>query len=100
MTGISVRSANETLLRFRGKTAREYDKRSPFAGELEPGECYFGPRPVCGRRRRSVGRKTIVFGLLKRGDRFYTEIVPNAFRAALQAMIRMYLNKTGFRFNH
>jgi transposase-like protein len=32
--------------------------------------------------------KTIVFGLLKRGDSAYTEIVPNACKATLQAIIR------------
>lgn len=36
----------------------------------------------------SVGGKTIVFGLLKRGDCVYTEIVPDASKATLQAIIR------------
>ena len=33
--------------------------------------------------------KTIVFGLLKRGDLVYTEIVPNCKEAALQSIIRV-----------
>jgi transposase len=35
-----------------------------------------------------AGGKTIVFGLLKRGNEVYTEIVSNASKAALQAVIR------------
>jgi len=88
MIGISVRSVNEIFLRIRDKISRECKKHSPFAGELEADESYFGARRVRGRRGRGAAGKTIVFGLLKRGDQVYTEIVPNASRAALQAVIR------------
>jgi transposase len=74
MTGISVRSVNPIFLRLRKRLARECRLRSPFAGELEADESYFGPRRVRGRRGRGAGRKIIVFGLLKRGDKVYTEI--------------------------
>ncbi len=46
------------------------------------------PRRVRGKRGRGAGGKTIVFGLLKRADCVYTEIVPNASKATLQAIIR------------
>jgi transposase len=88
MTGISVRSVNQIYLRLRHRLASECKRSSPFAGELEADESYFGPRRVRGRRGRGAGRKTIVFGLLKRGDKVYTEIVPNASSAALHAIIR------------
>lgn len=88
MTGISVRSINDIFLRLRERLACECQKHSPFAGELEADESYFGPRRVRGRRGRGAGGKTIVFGLLKRDDQVYTEIVPNATKAALQAVIR------------
>jgi|SRR5271170_368446 len=88
MTGISVRSVNGIFLRIRERLARECQKHSPFAGDLEADESYFGPRRVRGRRGRGAGGKTIVFGLLKRDDQVYTEIVPNATKAALQAVIR------------
>jgi transposase len=88
MTGISVRSVNDIFLRLRERLARECQKHPPFAGELEADESYFGPRRVRGRRGRGAGGKTIVFGLLKRDDQVYTEIVPNATKAALQAVIR------------
>ena len=88
MTGISLRSVNQIYLRLREKLAQECEIKSPFAGELEADESYFGPRRVRGRRGRGAGGKTIVFGLLKRDDQVYTEIVPNASRATLQAIIR------------
>ena len=48
----------------------------------------FGPNRIRGKRGRGASEKTIVFGLLKRGDRVCTEIVPNASKAVLQAVIR------------
>jgi transposase len=64
------------------------ERSSPFQGEVEADESYFGPRRVRGKRGRGASGKTIVFGLLKRGNEVYTEIVPNASKAALQAVIR------------
>src|SRR5260370_2091873 len=88
ITGISVRSVNTIFLRMRRRMAEACERNSPFQGEVEADESYFGPRRVRGRRGRGAGGKTIVFGLLKRGNEVYTEIVPNASKAALQAVIR------------
>ena len=88
LTGISVRSVNSIFLRMRRKIAAKCERESPLAGVLEADESYFGPRRVRGRHGRGAGGKTIVFGLLKRGDKVYTEIVPNASKAALQKVIR------------
>jgi len=63
-------------------------ERSPLTGELEADESYFGARRVRGKRGRGASGKTIVFGLLKRDGCVYTEIVPNASKATLQAIIR------------
>ena len=41
-----------------------------------------------GKRGRGASGKTIVFGLLKRGNCVYTEIVPDATKRTLQAIIR------------
>jgi transposase len=54
---------------------------------VEADESYFGPRRVRGRRGRGAGRKTIVFGLLKRGGRVYTQIVPDVSRKTLMQVI-------------
>ena len=68
---------------------REYtQKTSPFTGELEADESYFGPRRVKGKRGRGAGNKTIVFGLYKREGKVYAEIVPDAAAHTLQRIIR------------
>jgi transposase-like protein len=88
MIGISIRSVNTIFLRMRRKIAAACEQESPLEGVLELDESYFGPQRVRGKVGRGCGGKTIVFGLLKRGDKVYTAIVPNASKAALQAVIR------------
>ncbi len=88
LSGVSVRSINTIYLRLRKRMAEQCEKVSPLSGELEADESYFGPRRVRGLRGRGAGRKTVVFGLLKRGDSVYTEIVPDATKRTLQAIIR------------
>ncbi len=51
-------------------------------------ESYFGARRVRGKRARGASGKTIVFGLLKRNNKVYTQIIPDAKKATLQAIIR------------
>src|ERR1035438_10366043 len=51
MTGISLRSVNQIYLRLREKLAQECEIKSPFAGELEADESYFGPRRGRGFRK-------------------------------------------------
>lgn len=88
LTAISVRSINSIYLRIRFRMAQWCATRSPFSGELEADESYFGARRVRGKRGRGAAGKTIVFGLLKRDDCVYTEIVPDASKRTLQAIIR------------
>lgn len=89
LSGISVRSTNAIYLRLRRRMAEQCEKFSPLGGEIEADdESCFGPRRVRDLRGRGAGRKTVVFGLLKRGDSVYTEIVPNATKHTLQAIIR------------
>jgi len=47
-----------------------------------------GARRVRGKRGRGARGKTIVFGLLKRGNEVYTEIVPDCKSATLQRIIK------------
>jgi transposase len=88
LTGLSVRSVNSIYQRIRRRLAQQCEQVSPLGGELEADESYFGPRRIRGLRGRGAGQKTVVFGLLKRGSNVYTEIVPNASKAILQAIIR------------
>lgn len=68
-------------------TAYSY-QTSPVSGTIEVDESYFGPRRVKGKRGRGAGHKTIVFGLFKRHDKVYTEIVPDCSTKTLQNIIR------------
>jgi len=88
LTGLSVRSTNAIYQRIRTRIAEVCAIQSPFKGEIEADESYFRPKRIRGKRGRGAGSKTIVFGLLKRGNCVYTEIVPNASKATLQGIIR------------
>ncbi len=89
LTGISHRSAITIFGKIRRRIAEECERQSPFKnGEVEVDESYFGPHRVRGKRGRGAGRKTIVFGLLKREGRVYTEVVPDCKKATLRAIIR------------
>ena len=48
-----------------------------FDGEIEVDESYFGGKRK-GKRGRGAADKVPVFGLLKRGGRVYTQIIPDA----------------------
>ena len=51
-----------------------------------------GARRIKGKRGRGAYGKTIVFGLLKREGKVYTEIVPDVKAATLQALIRGHVD--------
>ena len=73
----------------RERMAQDCERQSPLsAGEVEVDESYFGAQRVRGKRGRGASGKTIVFGLLKRDGKVYTEIVPDCKKATLQAIIR------------
>lgn len=55
---------------------------------IEVDESYFGPRRVRGKRGRGAGRKIIVFGLLKRDGKVYTQIITNTERVVVMPIIR------------
>ena len=88
LSGIHRNTANALYRRIRIRLAQASLQESPLRGEIELDECYFGPRRVPGKHGRGAGRKIIVFGLLKRHDKVYTEIVPDCKRKTLQAIIR------------
>ena len=73
---------------IRGRLAEHSEQQSPFAGEVEVDESFFGARHVKGKRGRGASGKTIVFGVFKRNGKVYTEIVPDCSKATLQAVIR------------
>lgn len=88
LTGVSRVTVNKYLHAIRTKIAEDAERASPFAGEVEVDESYFGPRRIRGKRGRGASGKTIVFGVFKRNGKVYTEIVPDAKKRSLQAVIR------------
>ena len=89
LTGLTHKTVNTIFLKIRQRMAEDCERRSPLsAGEVEVDESYFGARRVRGKRGRGASGKTIVFGLLKRDGKVYTEIVPDCKKATLQAIIR------------
>ena len=79
---------NRYLALIRQRIADLCEEESPFQGEIEVDESYFGAKRVKGKRGRGAGRKTPVFGILQRKGSVYTEIVPDCARKTLQAIIR------------
>ena len=92
LTSISVRSINTIFLKLRKRIAQECVKQTPFEGVVELDESYFGPRRIRGKRGRGASGKTIVFGIFKRDDKVYTEIVPDASKASLIKVIRGHVS--------
>ncbi len=86
---VSRPSINKLFLAIRAQIAEYCEEESPFkAGELEVDESYFGPKRTKGLRGRGAAKKTPVFGLLKRKDKVYTEIIEDCSKATLEAIIQ------------
>ena len=64
----------------------EREANEVFAGEIEVDESYFGGHRK-GNRGRGAAGKVPVFGLLKRGGKVYTKIIPDASSATLIPII-------------
>jgi transposase-like protein len=88
IVNISRNTINKYYKAFRKRIEELCKEESPFTGEIEVDESYFGAKRVKGKRGRGARGKTVVFGLLKRDGKVYTEIVPDAQKATLQAIIR------------
>ena len=92
LIGLSVRSTNTIFLKIRHRIAEHCEIISPLQGAVEVDESYFGAHRVRGKRGRGAYGKTIVFGLLKRNGKVYTEIVPDCSKTTLQAIIRGHVD--------
>ena len=85
---VSRRTVNRFCYGIRMRMAQECEHHAPFHGTVEIDESYFGRRRARGKRGRGASGKTIVFGVFKRNGWVYTQIVPDAKRATLRAIIR------------
>lgn len=88
LIGVNRKTAGYYYHRLREIIAYQLDQESQdvFGGEIEVDESYFGGTRK-GKRGRGAGGKIPVFGLLKRGGRVYTKIIPDASSATLIPII-------------
>lgn len=79
LCGVNRKTAAFFYHRQREVIAHELEAESEamFGGEIEVDESYFGGKRK-GRRGRGAAGKIPVFGLLKRGGKVYTKIIPDA----------------------
>ena len=89
LCGVNRKTSSYFFLWLREIIALELEVESEamFGGEIEVDESYFGGRRK-GRRGRGAGGKIPVFGLLKRGGKVYTKIIPNASSATLMSIMK------------
>ena len=87
LVGVNKNTAALFYHRLREIVAARIEDESPLQGEIEIDESYFGGRRK-GKRGRGAAGKVPVFGILKRGGRVYTKILPNTSRAALMPIIK------------
>ena len=89
LLGFSNKTAAFYFRRLREIIAYELEQESAcfFSGEIEVDESYFGGRRK-GRRGRDAKGKTLVFGLLKRGCKVYTKVIPDAKGETLIPIIK------------
>jgi len=88
ITGLNRNTVNRYFRFIRERIVDLCNQTSPFSGEIEVDESYFGARRVKGKRGRGASGKTPVFGILQRGGKVYTEIVPDCAKKTLQGIIR------------
>ena len=89
LTSLSRQTINKYLTAIRLRILElSLLQSDTLVGQIEVDESYFGARRVREKRGRGAKGKTIVFGLLKRGDQVYTEIVPDCSSATLQRIIK------------
>ncbi|MGQ0811553.1 MAG: IS1595 family transposase [Nitrospiraceae bacterium] len=88
LTGLNRNTVNRHFPALRQRIARACERVAPWRGTVEVDASYVGPRRVKGTRGRGAGNKTIVFGLVKRNGKVYTEIVPDASNPTRQVIWR------------
>lgn len=86
-TGLNRNTANRCHGMPRARIAEIREADSPFDGEVEADESYFGARRARGVRGRGARGETIAFGLPERGGKVYTRTVPDVTRGTSMQVI-------------
>ena len=87
LVGVNRNTARQFYHRLRQIIAQQIEQEWCFDGEIEVDESYFGGTRK-GKRGRGAAGKVAVFGILKRGGKVYTKIIPDAKTATLLPIIR------------
>ena len=77
LVGVHRNTAAYYFHRLRVLIAEHVDNNTRFDDEIELDESYFGGHRK-GQRGRGAAGKVPVFGLLKRGGKVYTKVIPDA----------------------
>ena len=86
LVGVHRNTAAYYFQRLRQLICQAVEDETPFFGEIEVDESYFGGRRK-GKRGRGAAGKVPVFGILKRGGRVYTKVIPDARSTTLMRIM-------------
>jgi transposase len=86
LVGVHRNTAAYYFHRLRQLICQAIEDESPLFGEVEVDESYFGGRRK-GKRGRGAAGKVPVFGILKRGGRVYTKVIPDTRSATLMQIM-------------
>ena len=84
---VNRHSAERVYTVIRECIVKACEKNSPFDGEVEVDESYFGGKQKYGRGRKVI-TKVPVFGILKRDGKVYTTPVEDVSRYTLRRIIK------------
>ncbi|NKB81349.1 MAG: IS1595 family transposase [Nitrospirales bacterium] len=87
LVGVNKSTAAYYFHRLREIIAQAIQNGMPLAGEVEVDESYFGGRRK-GKRGRGAAGKVPVFGILKRGGRVYTKVIPDTKAKTLMGIMQ------------
>ena len=91
---INRNTINRILQLLRTRILKLTEEESYFeSGEIEVDKSYFGAKRVRGRRGQGAGGKTKVFGIKKRENKVYTQIVNNCSAGELVPIIKKTCSK-------
>ena len=87
LVGVNKTTASYYFHRLRELIFKAVEDETPFSGEIEVDESYFGGKRK-GKRGRGAAGKVPVFGLLKLGGKVYTKIIPDAKATTLMPIMQ------------
>ena len=86
LVGVNKNTAAYYFHRLRQLVYQAVEDETLFSGEIEVDESYFGGRRK-GKRGRGAAGKVPVFGILKRGGKVYTKVIPDVRSTTLMQIM-------------